>query len=723
MSANITQTASRILQRLELGLTDPNELTLFKDDMKNLVSMLGASPPTISNNSSDFSTILLQLHERIKRQDTWKDFNVSSTGRTLLELMAAIGAFLQNSISVAFRESFYDTAVRSSSHYALARTLGCRVSRKTTPKAKTWLRRIGKSEVQTIPPFTQFVVGGLEFFNAEPFIFPQGEATLPINVVVDADGRATKKDDFIAQLYLGQVVFADTGQFYFPCTGIIEALDQDGLLIASGTVQITSDKSMPDSAFGVIYFSVDTILPASTKYEITLSQYNGTNISGSFKPLGSAMIKFPGSIPFQIKRTGVGSSVLTPAVGTANIPQHMAIITDEDYSVAKEKYRLPKYLNQSVVQYDSDVFLYSGRVQTKNHTVIGQIDFYSIAIEQAGFFVADEFMQVQVYDGNGVTTWAKAEKPIWEYSSEDRVFVDSTFGNGDAVLTFGNGIHGKALEANWVVSIKYVLTKGSIGNGIPAESPVSCPSFLLEGGTITATYGGSDEKPASYYKSIAPTKFRAKSRMVTKEDHEAFLLDLPNVADVAALRQKDLAPHDLRFMNRMTLVLLPASPLLRVYPDNSLMAGKLFDSSIINPKDPNEPNVFSFSDLERKDLELSVRKSSFSAIDLDLTRSPIPIPITIKIRAFCYRQFALDTVRSQISLQLKSLFDRKRGVLGRSLLLADIMNACKIAEIDYIEVLQPTFDVILGGTAKDLYSFVCLDQAPDIVVEYTARRI
>lgn len=718
---NLAQTASRILQRLDRGVTDPNELDLFKSDMQDLVSILTASPPTISNNSSDFSTILLQLHERIKRQDTWKDFNVSSTGRTLLELMAAIGAFLQNSIGVAFREAFSDTAIRTSSHYALARTLGCRVARKTATKSKAWVRRVSRADAQTIPPFTQFVVGGYEFFNAEELIFPQGESILPINVSIDSDGKATRKDDFISQLYLAQLTFPEVGQFYYPCAGTVE-VEYEGITY-SGTVQITNDESVPDSAFGVIYFSQEVILPANLVYQIRLAQYNGAVVSGTFKPnTGSAMLRFPGSIPFQIKRTGVGSSVLTPAIGTANIPQTMAVITNEEYEAARIKYLLPQYLNQSIVRYDNDVFLHSGRVQTMNHTVLGQADFYSIALAQPGFIVADDFIHVEVYDGSGVTIWTRADKPIWEYGPEDRVFMDSTLGNGDAMLTFGNGTHGKALEDKWLVAIRYVITKGAIGNGIASESDVSCPSYALDGGTLTASYGGADEKPSSYYKTIAPTKFKAKSRMVTGEDHDAFALDLPNVADVAVLRQKDLAPHDIRLMNRMTLVLLPFSPQLRVYPDNSLMAGKLFDSSIVNPKDPNEPNLYTFNDLELKDHEARLRKSGFSALDLDLNRSAIPLPIQVKVRAFCYRQYALDTVRAQLAIRIRALFERKQGFLGRSLLVNDINNACKIPEIDYIEVLQPTFDIVLGGNAQDLYTFVCLDTPPDIAVEYTARR-
>lgn len=719
---NLSQLLVRVLERLnKQQKLDPNENALLIDDLSQLHQILSSNPPTISATSPDFNSLLLQLHDRIKRLDTWKDFGVSSTGRTLLELVAAVGAFNQTGISVAFREAFSDTAIRQTSQYTIARTLGARIARKTPARAKVWLRRSATNTAEKIPPFTQFVVEGLEFFNAKEIVFPPGESLIPLNVTTDVEGKVSKKDDFISSLYLADVTFPNDGQFYYPCSGIIEV--EDGENFYTGEVKITSDASSPDNAFGSIYFAEQVLLSANANFKITLSQYNGTQVYGTFKPrTSSALLKFPGAIPFQIKRTGVGASIVTPAIGTANIPETMAVITNEDLQIAAQKYLLPEYLNQSVLLYDTDILLHSGRVQKTRHIVKNRASFYSINIGVEGFFIADNFLYVEVFDGNGVQVFERATKPIWAYGPKDLVFVDSTLGNGDAVLTFGDGIHGKALEEGWQVAILYVLTKGAVGNGSPADSKVSCPSFGLEGGTLTTTYGGSDEKPASYYRAVAPSTFKAKSRMITASDHEDFILNLPGVADVAVLRQKDLAPHDIRLMNRLTVVLLPFSPQLLVYPTNSLKSGQPFDSAIVNPKDPNEPNHVKFSDLELKDLELLMRESAYSAIDLDVHRSPIPIPVTIKIRAFCYRQFSIDTVRSRLAINVKKLFERKRGILGRSLLIVDITNACKIDEVDYVEVLEPSFDVILGTASSDTFSFLCLEDSPDISVEYTARR-
>ena len=722
MNDNLTYLASKIQDILSTGgYPDPASLAQLKIELDGLLKTLEATPPTISAVSSDFYTILVQLQEHIKRNETWKDFQVSSTGRVLLELIAAIGAFLQNSVQVSFIEAFPQTANRESSIYASTRMLGVKIARKTPSKTKVWLRRANSNGSLVIPEYTPFVVGGLEYFNAEPIVFPMGEGTLPINVTFDETGNAVRKDSLITQVYTGDVVFPNTGKIYFPCEGTV-TVESDGETYV-GSVKIISDASSPNSAFGSIVFADEVILPGSAKFNISLAQYDGSIVNGQFVPKSSsAFLRFPATVGFQIKRTGVGSSIITPALGTANIPQTAVVVTNESYSVAKNKYLLPQYLNKSIVIYDNDIFLHSGRIAIMEHTVVSTKEFYTIALNQPGFNVSNDHLYVEVFDGSSITIWTKADKPMWEYSADSTVFVDSTLGNGDTVLTFGNGIHGKRLEGGWTVGIRYVLTKGSLSNAGSSGLDVTCPSYSVIGGTLTPSYGGSDEKSADYYKFIAPAMFKSKQRAVTPEDHEAVFLSYPNVADVAVLGQKDIAPYDLRFMNRLTVALLPKSPNIKVYPQDSLMAGQVFDPAITNPKDPNEPNAYKFSDLELQDFQKMFSKSAFSGLDVDLFKSPIPKPVKIKIRAFIYKQYSLDTVSAKISDAVKSLFDRKPGILGKSLMIADLINACKLAEVDFIEVLQPSFNVILGDNVNDKCTFICLDSAPEIITEYTLRR-
>ena len=202
MTNNLTYIASKINDTLsQSGYPDPAILAQLKTDLEFLLQSLQTNPPAISAVSADFSTLLVQLQEHVRKNETWKDLHVSSTGRIILDLIAAIGAFLQNSIHVAFKEGFIQTANRDSSVYAATRMLGAKINRKSPAKTKVWLNRTATSSVLTIPEYTQFVVGGMEYFNADTIVFPSGESVIPINIGFDADGLAVRKDSIVAQVY------------------------------------------------------------------------------------------------------------------------------------------------------------------------------------------------------------------------------------------------------------------------------------------------------------------------------------------------------------------------------------------------------------------------------------------------------------------------------------------------------------------------------------------
>jgi hypothetical protein len=94
-----------------------------------------------------------------------------------------------------------------------------------------------------------------------------------------------------------------------------------------------------------------------------------------------------------------------PALGTANIPQTAVVITNEAYSVVKNKYLLPQYLNKSIVIYDNDLFLHSGRIAVTEHVVQESSEFYTVTLNQPGFNVSNEHLYVEVFDGTNITIW------------------------------------------------------------------------------------------------------------------------------------------------------------------------------------------------------------------------------------------------------------------------------------------------------------------------------
>lgn len=94
-------------------------------------------PLKLSDTSPDFESLVLQLQLFLDSKGTWSDVLPSSLGQTLIEMMAAVGAFNQFAIESALREAFLTTAKRQSSVYAVARMLGVRLVRKVQPLCRS----------------------------------------------------------------------------------------------------------------------------------------------------------------------------------------------------------------------------------------------------------------------------------------------------------------------------------------------------------------------------------------------------------------------------------------------------------------------------------------------------------------------------------------------------------------------------------------------------------
>lgn len=134
-----------------------------------MATTVNTQPLTLSNSRPDFDSILLQLQLFVKARGSWNDLLTQSTGQTLLEAAAAVGAFNQQGVEIAFREAFL-TAVRDSSIYAIAAMLGVRLSRKAPAIVSVKLKRNG-SDVDVIPEMSQFTVGGVQFYNRSNIVF------------------------------------------------------------------------------------------------------------------------------------------------------------------------------------------------------------------------------------------------------------------------------------------------------------------------------------------------------------------------------------------------------------------------------------------------------------------------------------------------------------------------------------------------------------------------
>lgn len=116
----------------------------------------------LSSIRPDFEDIVEQLQSVLSGYSSWQDLLTSSTGQTLIEFNAAIGAYAQYAVESAFQETFPLTAKNDSSIYAIAQMLGIRLVRKAPAEITV---DISAPAPTVIPAYSQFSGSGSVFFN------------------------------------------------------------------------------------------------------------------------------------------------------------------------------------------------------------------------------------------------------------------------------------------------------------------------------------------------------------------------------------------------------------------------------------------------------------------------------------------------------------------------------------------------------------------------------
>jgi len=103
-------------------------------------------------------------------------------------------------------------------------------------------------------------------------------------------------------------------------------------------------------------------------------------------------------------------------------------------------------------------------------------------------------------------------------------------------IYFGDGIIGKQPETGNVITIKYLVTNGPLGNDLGKNESETSPTFTYlkdsdalvllitdSDGNYSTTFGGSDAETLESIKYYAPRNYQAQERAVTPEDYRVLI--------------------------------------------------------------------------------------------------------------------------------------------------------------------------------------------------------
>lgn len=205
--------------------------------------------------------------------------------------------------------------------------------------------------------------------------------------------------------------------------------------------------------------------------------------------------------------------------------------TDSDYIVS----------STDGITFTETVRVYEGNILTFTYTYDTEHDFFEIPNSN----LDTESIKVFVKENLQSSTQTKytLASDITEINSESEVFFLQENANGNFEIYFGDGVLGKHLELNNIITIECRFCNGESGNYLNNLTAPSYVGYNKDNTSVTYTpsaistayytVGGSDKESIDSIKFLAPKFFGRQLRNVTDDDYTTYILE--NFRDISSV--------------------------------------------------------------------------------------------------------------------------------------------------------------------------------------------
>ena len=142
---------------------------------------------------------------------------------------------------------------------------------------------------------------------------------------------------------------------------------------------------------------------------------------------------------------------------------------------------------------------------------------------------------------------------ILNVDKNSEIFLTQEVQDEKYEILFGDGLFGRKLENNSVITVTYIVTEGETGNGpsnfnfqgsfTKSDGTFFTPSDSISVTTLTNASNGAEVEDVSSIKYFAPRLYSAQYRAVTPRDYEAIIGTIfPQTESVAVVGGEELDP-------------------------------------------------------------------------------------------------------------------------------------------------------------------------------------
>ena len=197
----------------------------------------------------------------------------------------------------------------------------------------------------------------------------------------------------------------------------------------------------------------------------------------------------------------------------------------------------------------NNIDIYQGTFLTKQFVVDGSLD-QRFILNNSFIDTSTISVYVKGINDSGLGVEYFSVDNILEVNSTSRIYLLQEVQDEKYELLFGDGLIGKKLENNAVITVNYIVTDGEDGNGASSFSFAGSISPNSETGSVSvitnqSSQNGSDIESIDSVKYFAPRIYSSQYRAVTSRDYEAIIKKIyPDTESVAVIGGEELDPPE-----------------------------------------------------------------------------------------------------------------------------------------------------------------------------------
>ena len=206
----------------------------------------------------------------------------------------------------------------------------------------------------------------------------------------------------------------------------------------------------------------------------------------------------------------------------------------------------------SFAQFDEPIIIHEGTYLTRTYRVSTSVD-QRFIIDSPGIDSSTLRVFVSGPNDTSIGRQYRMIDNILNIDKNSEIFLAQEVQDEKYEIMFGDGLFGRKLENNSIITARYIVSDGESGNGASnfsfqgtltkSDGTIFTPSDSVSVTTVQNASSGAEIEDVSSIKYFAPRLYSAQYRAVTPRDYEAIIQTIfPQTESVAVVGGEELDP-------------------------------------------------------------------------------------------------------------------------------------------------------------------------------------